>query len=72
MAFTWIPFYREFAQKLLPFTSNREPLVDWIYSNLDSSYIKHLKSAVALVASLLARNIRARVKSSQSFKAVQG
>lgn len=45
MAFTWIPFYREFAQKLLPFRSNREPLVDWIYSNLDSSYIKHLKDA---------------------------
>ena len=45
MAFTWIPFYKEFAQKLLQFRSNRKPLVDWIYANLDSSYIKHLKDA---------------------------
>jgi len=45
MAFTWIPFYKEFAQKLLQFRSNREPLVDWIYSNIDGSLIKHFKDA---------------------------
>lgn len=45
MTFTWIPFYKEFAQKLLQFRSNRRPLVDWIYANLDSSYLKHLKDA---------------------------
>lgn len=45
MAFTWIPFYKEFAQKLLKFRSNRTSVVDWIYDNLDSSYIKHLKDA---------------------------
>ena len=45
MVFTWIPFYKEFAKKLLQFRSNRKPLVDWIYANLDSSYIKHLKDA---------------------------
>lgn len=45
MAFTWIPFYTEFAQKLLQFRSNRKPLVDWIYSNIDGSLIKHFKDA---------------------------
>ena len=45
MTFTWIPFYKEFAQKLLQFRSNRKLLVDWIYANLNSMYIKHLKDA---------------------------
>ena len=44
MAFTWIPFYKEFAQKLLRFRDNRTPLVDWIYDNLQG-YINHLKDA---------------------------
>lgn len=43
--FTWIPFYKEFAQKLLQFRSNRKPLVDWIYTNIDGSLIKHFKDA---------------------------
>lgn len=43
MAFTWIPFYKEFARKLLQFKNNRTPLVNWIYDNLDSNCIKHLK-----------------------------
>lgn len=42
--FTWIPFYKEFAQKLLQFRNNRTPLVDWIYVNLQG-YINHLKDA---------------------------
>ncbi len=45
MAFTWIPFYKELAQKLLKFRNNRQPLIDWIYSNIKSEYIKHLKDA---------------------------
>lgn len=45
MAFSWIPFYKEFAQKLLQFRSNRKPLVDWIYGNIDGSLIKHFKDA---------------------------
>lgn len=45
MAFTWIPFYKEFAQKLLQFRSNRKPLVDWIYRNINGSLIKHFKDA---------------------------
>ena len=45
MAFTWIPFYKEFAQKLLRYRSNRKPLVDWIYGNIDTSLIKHFKDA---------------------------
>jgi len=40
--FTWIPFYRELAEKLLPFRNNRQTLIDWIYANLDG-YVKHLK-----------------------------
>ncbi len=45
MIFTWIPFYKEFAQKLLQFRENRTPLVDWIYGNIDGSLIKHFKDA---------------------------
>lgn len=45
MAYTWIPFYKELAQKLLQFKNDRKPLVDWIYSNIKSDYIKHLKDA---------------------------
>lgn len=45
MAYTWIPFYKELAQKLLQFKDNRKPLIDWIYSNINSEYIKHLKDA---------------------------
>ena len=43
MAFTWIPFYKEFAQKLLQFRTDRTPLVNWIYNNIDGRLIKHLK-----------------------------
>ena len=42
MAFTWIPFYKEFSQKLLKYRNNRTPLVNWIYDNLEG-YINHFK-----------------------------
>ena len=45
MAYTWIPFYKELAQKLLQFRNDRQPLIDWIYSTIKSEYIKHLKDA---------------------------
>ena len=44
MAFTWISFYKEFAQKLFRFNRDRTPLVNWIYDNLNGS-IGHLKDA---------------------------
>lgn len=44
MAYTWIPFYKEFALKLFRFSRNRTPLVNWIYDNLQG-YINHLKDA---------------------------
>lgn len=44
MAYTWIPFYKEMAQKLFRFSRNRTQLVNWIYDNLDGS-IGHLKDA---------------------------
>ena len=44
MTFTWIPFYKELAQKLFRFSRNRTPLVNWIYDNLEGS-IGHLKDA---------------------------
>lgn len=44
MAYTWIPFYKELAQKLFRFSRNRTPLVNWIYDNLEGS-IGHLKDA---------------------------
>lgn len=42
MNFTWIPFYKEFSQKLLKYRNNRTPLVNWIYDNL-AGYVKYLK-----------------------------
>ena len=42
MTFTWIPFYKELAQKLLQYRDSRKPLIDWIYDNLQG-YIGHLK-----------------------------
>ena len=44
-SFTWIPFYKELAQKLLQFRNNRKPLVEWIYGNIDGSLIRHFKDA---------------------------
>ena len=44
--FTWIPFIKEFAQKLLPYRNNTQPLIDFIYTLKDNkgkpvtSYIK--------------------------------
>jgi len=48
MAYTWIPFYKELSQKLLQFKDDRQPLIDWIYSNIKSdriikSYQRHLR-----------------------------
>jgi len=45
MAYSWIPFYRELSQKLLQFRNDRQPLIDWIYSNIKGEFIKHLKDA---------------------------
>ena len=42
MTFTWIPFFREFAQNLLLYRNDRTQLVNWIYDNL-GSFVKHLK-----------------------------
>ncbi len=42
MVFTWIPFFKEFSQKLLQFKDDRKPLVNWIYDNLEG-HIKHFK-----------------------------
>lgn len=44
MTFTWIPFYEEFARKLLQFRNDRTPLVNWIYDNLEG-HITHFKDA---------------------------
>ena len=45
MQFTWIPFYKELAQKLLAFRDDRNPLIEWIYSTIDGNLITHLKDA---------------------------
>lgn len=39
--FTWIPFYKEFAEKLLEFKNDRKSLLKFIYS-LDSKYVGYL------------------------------
>lgn len=40
--FTWIPFYREFAQSLLQFRHNRKPLLKLIYDNMEELPTKYL------------------------------
>lgn len=41
--FTWVPFYKELAEKLLACKDNRKPLVDFIYSNDGlSAYVDYL------------------------------
>ena len=45
MKFTWIPFYKELALKLLAFRDDRNPLIEWIYNTIDGNLIKHLKDA---------------------------
>lgn len=42
MEYTWIPFFKEFALKLLKYRNDRTPLLNWIYGNLDG-YIKFLQ-----------------------------
>lgn len=42
MAYSWIPFYKELAQKLLQFRNDRKPLVDFIYSELSTVGSKSL------------------------------
>lgn len=31
--FTWIPFYKELAEKLLAYRNDRKPLLDYIYTH---------------------------------------
>ena len=44
MAYTWIPFYKEFAQKLLQFRNDRQPLIGYIQTlmRIISSILKML------------------------------
>jgi len=39
--FTWIPFYKEFAEKLINYKNDRKSLLKFIYS-LDSKYVGYL------------------------------
>ena len=40
--FTWIPFYQELAEKLLDFKDNRQPLIEFVYSDKMSPYTQYL------------------------------
>lgn len=42
MRFTWIPYYKEFAEKLLAFRNNRKALLQIIYDNRDELYASYL------------------------------
>lgn len=42
MRFTWIPYYKEFAEKLLQFRNNRKPLLDMIYEHRDELLASYL------------------------------
>ena len=42
MKYSWIPFYEEFALKLMNFRNDRAPLLSLIYDNRDLLYAKYL------------------------------
>lgn len=42
MSFTWIPYYKEFAQRLTQFQKDRKRLLNWIYDNRDELLAKYL------------------------------
>lgn len=42
MNFTWIPYYKEFAERLMQFQKNRKQLLDLIYNNRDELLAKYL------------------------------
>lgn len=42
MSFTWIPYYKEFAQRLTQFQKNRKRLLNLIYDNRDELLAKYL------------------------------
>lgn len=42
MSFTWIPYYKEFAQKLTQFQKDRKRLLNLIYDNRDELLAKYL------------------------------
>ena len=42
MRFTWIPFYKEFAKKLLQFKSDRKSLLERIYANRSELWASYL------------------------------
>ena len=60
--FTWIPFFQEFAKKLLPYRNNIQPLLDFIYTLKDNkgnitayvglcrdfSELRHLEQQIAV------------------------
>ena len=42
MKFTWIQYYKEFAEKLLDFRNDRKSLLKLIYNNRDTLYANYL------------------------------
>lgn len=42
MRFTWIPFYKEFAEKLLQYKTNRSSLLNQIYEHRDDFFANYL------------------------------
>lgn len=42
MRYTWIPFYKEFAEKLMNYRNDRASLLSLIYENRDLLYAKYL------------------------------
>ena len=40
MSFTWIPYYKEFAQRLTQFQKDRKRLLNLIYDNRDELHDK--------------------------------
>ncbi len=40
--FSWVPFYKEMAGKLLEYKRKRRDLLDWIYQNIDTKFTSYL------------------------------
>lgn len=50
MSFTWIPYYKEFAQRLTQFQKDRKRLLNLIYNYRDELLAKYLHDAECLFA----------------------
>lgn len=59
MSFTWVPYYKEFAEKLLQYQENRADLCRLIYDHEDELLINYLHDeGVRMIDLLISTRLR--------------